>query len=226
VNPLLVLAEPYDSSATALAEEIAARLGDAAVLWLTPQQLGRTVRWKHTVSRTGRAHTELNTPDGISYASVGAVLNRVDVVTPVHFARADLKDRIYATTELTALLWSWLAGLRVPVLNPPGRRRSPRWWLTTARLTGLPLAAPLRPTMEVLVTGDRAHGELADRWGDACIRLAAAGGCRLLACRFARAGGVDALVAAEPTPRLDTPAAVKATGDYVSGLLTQTGPAT
>jgi hypothetical protein len=234
VKQVLVLAEPGDAGAAAVADLLQARLGSDALLWLTPRQLGLARRWVHTVDAEGQTRTRFETSDGVPITddTFAAVVNRVGFTDPVRFLHAPPKDRDYATMELSALVWSWLAALRVPVLNRPMARRSAAWWLAAARGVGLPVAlrsvtagpdarAAALPAadQEVVVTGEQAHGMLAQQHGPACVRLAARTGHPLLACRFATGDGRPLLVAVDPLPELTTSASRSAAADFVEAIV-------
>lgn len=235
---VLVLAGDEDPGAAAVASAVAARRGAHAVTVVSPRQLAVARRWVHTVAPDGTTATEIRLSDGGCVpGSPGAVLNRIDGVTPVRFARANARDRDYAAMELHALFVSWLAGLPCPVVNPVNGNGSagllaPPYWLLAARRAGLPVVragrtvgtraghhatpSPARfPAGTVLVAGRHASGVLAGRFGERCLEVARATGCPLLEFRFVRETGAVRLSAVDPRPGLRDPAEVAAVADYL-----------
>ena len=235
---VLILADEGDPGAAAVASAVAARRGAHAVTVVSPRRLAVARRWVHTVAPDGTTATEIRMSDGVCVpGSPGAVLNRIDGVSPVRFARAAARDRDYAAMELHALFVSWLAGLPCAVVNPVTGNGSagllpPPYWLLAARRAGLPVVRTGRtvgtraghhatgsaarfPAGSVLVTGRRASGALAGRFGDGCVEVARATGCPLLEFRFVRENGAIRLSAVDPRPGLHGPAEVAAVADYL-----------
>jgi hypothetical protein len=147
-----------DHGAAAVARAIAARRGDDAVWYVSAAELGRPRRWTHTVDASGGVGGELVLASGRRLVSsgVGCVLNRILNLTPPGFARTDARERDYAAAEVQALLVSWLAGLRRPVVHTPGgvgplAARSRRQWLAGAVRAGVPVARELAATSARLV---------------------------------------------------------------------------
>ncbi|HKN56563.1 MAG TPA: hypothetical protein VJX66_28995 [Amycolatopsis sp.] len=224
---VLILAESWDTGASAVARGVVARRGPGSVAGLAPHQLATAQRWVHRVSPRGETETEIVTADGrrLDSATVTAVLNRIDGIPPIRFSRSPARDHDYAGMELHALFVSWLAGLSAPVLNPvtgigPAHLRPGRHWLTAARRAGLPLArfgwSPGSQVGEVLVVGEHAHGSLAARFGGGCLEVARDTGCPLLEFRFARAGGAVALAGVSARPGLQAPAAAAAVAEFLA----------
>ncbi|MEU0534832.1 hypothetical protein [Amycolatopsis tolypomycina] len=235
---VLVLADDGDSGAAAVASAVAARRGGSAVTVVSPRRLAVASRWVHTVAPDGTAATEIRLAGGGCVpCSPAAVLNRIDGVTPVRFARAGARDRDYAAMELHALFVSWLAGLPCPVVNPVNGNGSAApaalpYWLLAARRAGLPVvhigrtvgtraghrAAPpaaRTPAGSVLVAGRHTAGALARRFGDGCAEVARATGCPLLEFRFVREAGAVRLSAVDPRPGLHDPADVAVVAGYL-----------
>lgn len=237
---VLVLAHRGDAGAEAVARAIAARRGAAILsggpshlpraLLVRPEELGRARRWSHTLTTDGSAGGALELHSGILLGAedVCCVLNRVVALPLARFARASARDRDYAAMEMHALLASWLLGLGCQVVNPmDGEGPAGRWsrlrWLASAAQVGLPVlrraatgaAAPGGRASSLLVTGERAHGELSPLFEDAAAELAARSRCPLLELTFARSRGEWALAEVEPTPALHREAEVEAVADLL-----------
>ena len=140
----LVLADEWDQTAARVASELATRHGRAAVRSLSPRQLA-AVSWSHRVEQRANT-TTLRLADGASLADgdLSVVFNRLRFVDPPQFATASPADRDYAGAELSALLTSWLCGLRCPVVDRPqpphlgSGWRSTIGWQLLAGAAGLP----------------------------------------------------------------------------------------
>lgn len=245
---VLIVANGEDPGAAAVAATIAARRGPRSVFFVTPWQLATASSWTHTVSARGTASTEIVTASGSRLGSddVTAVLNRMDGIPPVRFARSTPRDRDYAVMELHALVVSWLSGLPGPVVNPmtgngPAHQRPELYWLLAAQQAGVPVrrlsratsaralaarsparsqAPPGTPKGAVLVVGRHAHGALASLFGHGCIEVAEKTGCPLLEFRFVQVGGDLLLAEVNPRPALLKARAVTAVAEYLIEVTT------
>jgi hypothetical protein len=114
----LVLCFPYDAAAHWAAAGLRAR-GLAPVRIVHAEELAQWCRWEHRVGAAG-TRSRLALADGcvVDDDSLRGVLNRLPFLPPGPLNGAE--DRAYVTQELRALFWSWLASLRVPVVDPPG----------------------------------------------------------------------------------------------------------
>jgi hypothetical protein len=134
---LLILAEPDDAVAAAVGGRL--RATGRPARWWTPLDLA-TARWTH---RPGGSTVVTTAAGRIDLATASGVLNRLRWLPPVGF-RAQA-DREYAAMERQALLFSVLAGFRVPVVNPvqPPALAAPvlpvAGWLALAARCGLPV---------------------------------------------------------------------------------------
>ncbi|MFL5608528.1 MAG: hypothetical protein ACJ8AD_18885 [Gemmatimonadaceae bacterium] len=111
---LLVLADATDGTAARLTL-LARRLG-RAVRFVVPADLASG--WTHRID--GRdVRTRLTLRDGamIDDAALAGVFNRAWAIPASAAAPFDGADRDYAIAELHALVVSWLASLRCPVMN-------------------------------------------------------------------------------------------------------------
>jgi hypothetical protein len=142
---LLILADAA-TDATAVRLSLLANESMPATL-VAPVELALAERWVHRVQ--GRVvRTTFTTRGGITIDSdtVVGVFNRLWMV-PAPALQVRVEDREYAQAELHALVVSWLAGLRCPVINPAsphalcGSPLSPLRWHVLAHRAGLePLA--------------------------------------------------------------------------------------
>jgi hypothetical protein len=142
---LLILADA-STDATAVRLSVLANEFMAATL-VAPVELALAERWAHRVQ--GRVvRTTFTTRGGITIDSetVVGVFNRLWMV-PAPALKVRTEDREYAQAELHALVVSWLAALRCPVINPAsphalcGSPLSPLRWHVLAHRAGLePLA--------------------------------------------------------------------------------------
>jgi hypothetical protein len=139
VPPYLILAEPGDTTAVAVAGVLAARHGFQRVEIRTPLEIVLAPRWTHRLNDNGPCCIEFH--DGRFLETPAAVLNRLQYIpAPPGFVGA---DRDYAVTELTALVLSWLTQMDCPVLNRPspsgigGALRGQLAWQQLATQAGL-----------------------------------------------------------------------------------------
>ena len=145
---VLVLSEVGDPVAGAVYDTLRRR-GEPVEL-VAGEELALARRWVHEVGND-RTHTHIELQDGrmLSDESVRGVFNRLRGTTMPHFANASQPDQDYASSELHALLLSWLASLRCPVANPAcargisGAMRSPVEWAHLASRAGLPVRRQL-----------------------------------------------------------------------------------
>jgi len=141
---ILILADPHDATAQRVAALARERHSAADVRTLASLDLVRAPHWSHRIGVRGAA-TELRLADGTTLdgGDVNGVFNRMSPVPAWAFGRFDAADREYAQSELHALLVSWLAGLRCPVVNPAsphalcGSSLSTVRWRVAAHRAGL-----------------------------------------------------------------------------------------
>ncbi|HEX2281158.1 MAG TPA: hypothetical protein VHG52_05275 [Thermomicrobiales bacterium] len=143
MGTILVLADRQDLLAAQVV--IALRNARQSVCVLTPFELSLGSAWTHTVN--GR-NVELDLrPNGASLGRPRAVLNRL------HAARffpenvwGTASEAVYAEAQFSAVIASWLAGLRCLVLGPTSggflyRRVGVMEWHAAAREAWLPIRA-------------------------------------------------------------------------------------
>jgi hypothetical protein len=177
MQPLLVLHEEYDLSASWRADRLRAR---GRVVCNVPARLlgAATLRWHHRLGADGVDFT-LAHPDGTSVSPRGyrGVVNRLHYLPLTLLARIGGADEDYARSELYALFLSWMTALPRPLLNAPtpqglaGNWRHPSAWTALAQAAGLRVvpwsqdassdpergwATPEQPgEITVVVVGDR-----------------------------------------------------------------------
>lgn len=220
----LLLCNSTDRSALWAAGRLRAR-GVEPLTVLTPELLHYSFCWEHRLRRDGVSTVAFTLADGrrIDGASIRGVLNRIPLV-PAHLLQHLVEtDRAYAQQEWTALHMSWLASLRVPVLNLPvveglcGAWRHRSEWAWLAGQAGFDVdvyvqqvpSAPARsehggeaPPVRTIIAidGRGIGGPLEEDLADACGRLGVLAKTRIL--------GVDldartsAFVSASPLPDL------------------------
>jgi len=112
----------------------------APTLW----DLQNAKRWSHEQA-CGKTHNQLILPNGtIIDPSRAVVFNRLPGVTVTHFANSTPEDKQYATEETHALVLSWLAAFKCPVVNPAthaglaGPYHDQLTWYMLAHRAGLP----------------------------------------------------------------------------------------
>jgi hypothetical protein len=251
---VLVLAHAADAGAASVAGRLASALGPERVRLMRPEALTLakwthrvTDRGQASTRLEAPGHAPLSSTD------VGAVLNRIRYLPAPRFRRSPAKDRDYACAEQHALVASWLAGLGQRVVHgvrthPWVTLWMPRQhWSHAAARCGLPVAhcvynsaprmralaepgrseddaALLEVTGTVLVAGETAGGDMADRFRPACIAMARALRLPLLECRFGLDRGEVALVHADPYPTLSEPWAASLTADLLRGIAMDTHP--
>ena len=147
-GPFLVLAHIGDDTAAEVAFRLRRRVGPSRVRIVTPEELVLAPSWAHALDDAGpRTRIRLANGEVIGDPQPIAVFNRLRFVTAIQFDVAATVDREYATMELHALLLSWLASLRCPVVNRPSPRglggddRTILEWLRLANRAGLPVRA-------------------------------------------------------------------------------------
>ena len=143
----VVLAHADDRSALRVYAALVRRHGSATVALVSADALALAPLWEHRLwdGDDGDVRSLIELPDGrgLDDAAIGVVLNRLRRMDAPHFARAIQADREYAAAELYGLALSWLASLRVPVVNPVGTRalfgpeRSPVEWSVALAGAGL-----------------------------------------------------------------------------------------
>jgi hypothetical protein len=181
-------------------------------------------RFTHRIDARGVA-TEVVLAGGrrLDSATLSGLACRLTHLLPLQFATAAEADRDYAAMESQALLLSWLASLRCPVLN----RASPRGlagpvlgaleWSALAAASGLRArrirtggreeleAEPVEdPTRILLVVGERVLGDVREDEAAACVSLSRRVGCPVLGVELAgpRGSGPALFCGAEVVPRL------------------------
>jgi hypothetical protein len=210
----LVLCHPYDAAAHWAAAGLRAR-GAAPIRVVHPEELAQWCRWEHRIG-SGGVRSRLVLADGcvVDDDGIRGVLNRLGSLPPGPLIGPE--DQAYVAQELRALFWSWLASLRVPVVDPPGPHgfagpgHVSEWLLLAAR-AGLPtpvyrvgsadpapamesmygesaLLAAGSPRRSVVVAGDQVFGDLPPGAGR---RRTAAACVRLAAAAGAFLLGVD-----------------------------------
>lgn len=190
---------------------------------LTPELLHYSFQWEHRLRRDGAATVAFTLADGrrIDGASIRGVVNRIPLVPGFLLQHLVEADRAYAQQEWTALHMSWMASLRVPVLNLPvmeglcGAWRHRSEWAWLAGQAGLDVdayvdqvpAAAASPDIglsslvrTVIAIDGRGIGHPDELLADACGRLGVLANTRIL--------GIDldartsAFVSASPLPDL------------------------
>lgn len=196
----LVVCQDSDPDGPWLAERLALA-DDVPVELVAASALVHGARWEHRL-HAGRPSTVLTLADGrrIDSAAVRGVVNRLLWVGADGFGGASETDREYATTELYALVQSWLHAFGARAINRPapsglsGAWRAPCQWRWLARTAGLPVRPYRsgRPAQEgsgdrtVLVLDGRIVDgrDVPDAIAAGCARLARDGGLELMEARF------------------------------------------
>lgn len=116
----LVLAEPSDRTAIAVAATLRRRHGPGQVEIRTATELALAPRWAHRLGE-GQASTRIVFHDGsvLDDRRPAVIFNRLAFVAPPGTARMSAADRAYAQAEMAALVASWLAGAHCRVVNAP-----------------------------------------------------------------------------------------------------------
>jgi hypothetical protein len=142
---ILLLANYGDETARAVYEALRGRADAPELLFLTDRELVSSLGWSQRQA-DGVTATTLRLSGGRSIETnrLTAVFNRVGYLHPQYFPAFNETDRLYAAGEMFALLLSWLASLRCPVVNPvnvrdlAGGSRSLLAWFQLAGRAGLP----------------------------------------------------------------------------------------
>jgi len=157
----LIVAEPGDRTADAVATTLARPAAALQPMQLTPADLA-CGRWHHHVSAAGRPETAFCGNAGVwRDDEIGVAWYRAASMYAPAFAGASTQDQVYAVTELTALVVSWLHGLRDRAVNQPSGANAigPPWtaarWLDEARRAGLRVAPGLAVTSARMASGWR-----------------------------------------------------------------------
>lgn len=216
----LLLCNSHDRSALWAAGRLRTR-GIEPLLVLTPELLHYGRRWEHRLDPDGSASVAFTLADGreVNGRDVRGVLNRIPAVPSHLLAHLVETDRAYAQQEWTAFHMSWLASLPVPVLNLPvaeglcgAWRHASEWaWLATqagldpgeyVQGSGTSRQLPRDPSTvaTVIAVDGRGFGSVTDEVADACARLGALSGTRVLGVDLERQTG--AFVSASPLPEL------------------------
>ena len=198
----LAIASPGDLAGLWAIQRLAASVRNHLVM-VTPAQLALAPRWEHRVGR--QTLTSIRLANGVELRSeeICAVFNRLEHVEAPHWRNATANERQYVDQELQALVLSWLAGFRCPVVNSPTATglAGPVWhtslWRRKAAQLGLATLtyaensevgeirpAPCAAQMQVLVVGDIVLGNAPVGVRDAARRLAATAGVVLMSAHF------------------------------------------
>ncbi|OBC13729.1 hypothetical protein A5784_30945 [Mycobacterium sp. 852013-50091_SCH5140682] len=157
---VVIVADPGDTGAAAVASAIAAHHADLRVSVVSPASLSGAA-WTHAVDRGGTATTNIALPGGrrIDSTDLAAVLVRSEAVPVPRFAKSSAADRNYAAAEFRALMVSWLRSLGRRVINGvdgmglTGPSWSPQRWLVEAGRAGLRVADSDRSSCARIVEG-------------------------------------------------------------------------
>lgn len=203
-------------------------LGLDPLVVLTPELLLYSLRWEHRLRRDGAISVSFTLADGrrIDGASIRGALNRIPALSADLVSHLSVDDRAYALQEWTALYISWLSSLPVPVLNLPvmqglgGAWRHQSEWVWLAGRAGLgthpyvqsaselnshPIVAQPSPggvRTVLVIDGEAVDPDLPARTRDACGRLAALAGTRLIGIDLER--DTHRFIGASPRPDLRT----------------------
>ena len=225
-RPVLVLAEPDDIGAAAVARALAARWGSGAVRFVSEHELVIPQRISSAIVAQARAGGRIEPAAGVALRGdgVACVLNRLQSDVPPRFARA---GRYAHAAEVRGLVVQWLATLPCPVVNPVDEYpeagdRSFALWRALGAGCGLALAADpasaSSPLRDVVVVGERVLGVADELLARRCVRVAVESGCPLLGLRFAAENGHWALCDVDPLPELREPAEVDAVAELLERL--------
>ena len=142
-----MLARTDDNLALATCVALRNRLGPAAVVTATDEELIHATWWHELTSRAVTTAIALGGRQTIRSAGLALVFNRLSRVNRASFRGSSAADMDYATMETQALWLSWLASLTCPVVNSitPRVFTDGRWshleWLQCAARAGLPVQA-------------------------------------------------------------------------------------
>jgi hypothetical protein len=162
VANVVIVADPVDAGAVAVASATAARHPALRVTVVSPAALSHA-GWTHTVDGAGTAATTVELDGGrrLSDRDVAAVLVRSETTPVPRFAGSAPVDRDYAAAEIRALVISWLRSLGPRVVNGvdgmglSGPSWTPQRWLIEAARAGLPVGSCVRSTSARIVPGWR-----------------------------------------------------------------------
>jgi hypothetical protein len=235
-----VLAHAGDAGAELLAQELGHRAGAPAVALVWAEELLLDSSLTHRLGGEGVV-TEIELASGqrLDSGELAGLACRLTHAPVPHFDRGEEVERRYAALEAHALLLSWLAGLRCPVVNPvtsrglPGPDPEPPELLTLATACGLrgrrfQLDTRAEPQLrleplegdprEVLVAGRRVLGALTAEEAVACAELARRLNCPVLEVRLAASaeGGEQVVCGVDPLPQLGSEGAA-AVADLLAG---------
>jgi hypothetical protein len=142
---IVILAHREDEVAASVERLLRLRAPAGRVRRLDADELILATTWTQS-QREGRTTTTLRFAgeSRIDSEEIEVVFNRLDYVAASHFAQS-AEDHTYAVAEMSALILSWLASLRCPVINKPssrglaGARRGLTEWMMLAARAGLPV---------------------------------------------------------------------------------------
>lgn len=141
---ILVVAHCGDTTAIGISSALCSRLGARRARLVSIEELVMAPAWSHALDANGSL-SSIRLADGTTIDSrdLQLVFQRFRHVPMPHFANAEASDREYATSEMHALLLSWLQSLQCPVVNRPqphsigGPRHSLFAWYLLAARAGL-----------------------------------------------------------------------------------------
>jgi hypothetical protein len=201
------------SAADAASEDLAASWAPADVRCVRAADFCAP-GWSHFVAAPGRSGSIAIAGSVIPEQEVTGVLTRTPWISGYELPQIDEADRDFVASEVSALLLSWLASRRCPVINRPmpSCLAGPPWgrlqWLAAAAAAGLRL-----PTVEIAKLGDAAvivtvvgrecFGEAAPELRASSLRLAALAQVELLDVHFDRAEADASFAGVNLFPPLD-----------------------
>lgn len=217
---LVVVAGRHDREA----RDLAGRWAPYGAAVLTCEDLA-VAGWRHLLDDPDASGVVI---DGRAVAAreITGVLTRLSYVPERELRRIVPEDRSYVAAEMTAFLYSWLAGLRCPVLNRPAPTclSGPSWcheqWVYTAARLGIPVE-PVTwrldyeagrpeeditpPGTTVTVVGSRCLGASDGTLAARARRLAGVAGVDLLAVHFRETEDGFRLHSADPWADISSP---------------------
>lgn len=213
----LVIARPGDVSA----ESLVSGWGPLAAAMVVPADLSKS-GW-HLDPQVALGSQAVVMGERVGEAHIEGVVTLITGLCAEDLPHVSVTDRAYVAAEMSAFLWSFLAGLRCPVVNRPveGSLSGPVWpaerWAMLAAAAGVPVW-PLRrdtgsprqdvpepsltETRTVTVVGGRAVGAADPTLADYARTLATTVGVELLTVEFGRGSGGFAVIGVAASPDL------------------------